>query len=75
MLHGESLPSHLVKVMVETVCYGDDSVPMPTSEVGIVSQAMGTFIALSKHLLRMTPQIELVCICSNIFSYVVYNLS
>ena len=30
MLHGECLPSHLVKVIVETVCYGDVVVPIST---------------------------------------------
>jgi len=53
MLHGECLPYHLVKVMVETVCYGDVVVPMPTLEVGIISHAVGTFIAWPKHLVRM----------------------
>ena len=70
MLHGQCLPSHLVKVTVETICIGDAAVPIPTSEVGIVSQALGTFIAWPKHLLRMTPDIEMVCICSNTFTYV-----
>jgi len=60
---------------VETICYGDAAVPIPTSEVGIVSQAVGTFIAWPKHLVGMTPHIELVCICSNIFPYVLYILS
>jgi len=75
MLHGQCLPSHLLKVMVETICYGDAAVPIPISEVGIVSQAVGTFIAWLKHYVRMTPHIELVCICSNIFTYVLYILS
>jgi len=75
MLHVECLPSHLLKVMVETVCYSDVTVRIPTSEVGIVSQAVGTFIVWPKHLVRMTPHIQLVCICSNIFTYVVYILS
>ena len=42
------------------------------SEVGIVSQAVGTFITWPKHLVRITPHIELVCMCSNIFTYVLY---
>jgi len=45
MLHCECLPSHLVKVMVETLFYGDVVVLIITSEVGIVSQTLKTFIA------------------------------
>jgi len=58
MLHGECLHSHLVKGMVETVCCGDVVVPIPTSEVSIVSQALKTFIAWPKYFVRITPHIE-----------------
>jgi len=37
MLHGECLHAHLVKVMVEIVCYGDVVVFTLTSKAGIVS--------------------------------------
>jgi len=46
MLHGQCLPSHLLKVMVETVCYGDAPISISTSEVGIVSQVVGTTSAV-----------------------------
>jgi len=41
MLHGQCA----LKVMVETICYGDATEPIPTLEVGILSQVVRTFIS------------------------------
>ena len=45
MLHNVPLPFNLIKVTVEKVLYGDVVVPVSTSEVTIVVEALHTFIA------------------------------
>jgi len=67
--------------MIDTIFYGDTPVPIPTSEVGIVSQALQTFIVSPKRHMRMTPQMELVtphitsvCISTNIVTYVICSI-
>jgi len=59
--------------MVETVHYVDSAVPIPTSEVGIVSKALQTFIAWPKYLMRMTLYYTSVCVYTNIVTYVVFS--
>jgi len=45
MLHNVPLPSNFMKVAAEKVLYGDLAVPVPTSEVTIVAEALHTFVA------------------------------
>ena len=45
MLHNVPLPSNFMKVTVEKVLYGDLAVPVPTSEVIIVAEALHTSVA------------------------------
>ncbi|XP_068497787.1 uncharacterized protein [Phaseolus vulgaris] len=52
MLHNVPLSSNLMKVTVEKVLYGDLAVPVPTSEVTIVAEALHTFVAWPRHLVR-----------------------
>ncbi|KAL6564870.1 hypothetical protein OROMI_016320 [Orobanche minor] len=49
-LHCAPLPAHLVKVVVEEVVDGGAEVPVPTEEVSLVREALGTFIAWPKNL-------------------------
>ncbi|KAL6576705.1 hypothetical protein OROMI_010981 [Orobanche minor] len=49
-LHCAPLPSHLVKVAVEEAVDGGAEVPIPTEEVSLVRDALGTFIAWPKDL-------------------------
>jgi len=46
------LPSNFIKVMVEKVLYGDVAVPVPTLEVTIVSEALHSFVAWPRHLVK-----------------------
>ncbi|KAL6558266.1 hypothetical protein OROMI_018616 [Orobanche minor] len=50
ILHCAPLPAHLVKVVVEEVVDGGAEVPIPTEEVSLVREALGTFIAWPKDL-------------------------
>lgn len=56
-----------LKVMVETIHYGDVTVLIPTSEVRIVSKALQTFIPRPKDLVRMMPCYTSVNIYTNIY--------
>ena len=67
MLHNVPLPSNFIKVTVEKVLYGDVVVPMPTSEVTIVAEALHTFIAWPRHLVR--PIDYTVYLCTNRIIY------
>ncbi|KAL6542521.1 hypothetical protein OROMI_024123 [Orobanche minor] len=49
-LHCAPLPAHLVKVVVDEVVDGGAEVPVPTEEVSLVKEALGTFIAWPKNL-------------------------
>ncbi|KAL6493374.1 hypothetical protein OROGR_032508 [Orobanche gracilis] len=49
-LHCAPLPAHLVKVVAEEVVDGCAEVPIPTEEVSLVREAVGTFIAWPKNL-------------------------
>ncbi|KAL6565020.1 hypothetical protein OROMI_016470 [Orobanche minor] len=49
-LHYAPLPSHLVKVVVEEAVDGGAEVSIPTEEVSLVRDALGTFIAWPKDL-------------------------
>ncbi|KAL6530235.1 hypothetical protein OROHE_014588 [Orobanche hederae] len=49
-LHCAPLPAHLVKVVVEEAVDGGAEVPIPTEEVSLVREALGTFIAWPKNL-------------------------
>jgi len=40
-----TLSSNLIKVTMEKVLYDDVAIPVPTSEVTIVAEALHTFIA------------------------------
>jgi len=68
MLYSVSLLSHLVKVMVEKIHYGDFAIPLSTSEVVIVAQTLQTFIVWPKYLLRLTSN-SLVYIYTSIITY------
>ncbi|KAL6563047.1 hypothetical protein OROHE_005634 [Orobanche hederae] len=49
-LHCAPLPAHLFKVVVEEAVDADAEVPIPTEEVSLVREALGTFIAWPKDL-------------------------
>ncbi|KAL6501422.1 Proteasome subunit beta type-3 [Orobanche gracilis] len=49
-LHCAPLPAHLIKVVVEEVVDGSAEVPIPTEEVRLVREALGTFILWPKNL-------------------------
>ncbi|KAL6543148.1 hypothetical protein OROHE_010668 [Orobanche hederae] len=49
-LHCAPLPAHLFKVVVEEAIDADAEVPIPTEEVSLVREALGTFIAWPKDL-------------------------
>ncbi|KAL6564961.1 hypothetical protein OROMI_016411 [Orobanche minor] len=49
-LHCAPLPAHLFKVVVEEAVDADAEVPIPTEEVSLVLEALGTFIAWPKDL-------------------------
>ncbi|KAL6566647.1 hypothetical protein OROMI_015051 [Orobanche minor] len=49
-LHCEPLPAHLFKVVVEEAVDADAEVPIPTEEVILVREALGTFIAWPKDI-------------------------
>ena len=51
-IHHLPLTDDLVKVVVEQVRDSNASVPIPTSEVQFVGQALQTFISWPRHLLR-----------------------
>ncbi|KAL6564813.1 hypothetical protein OROMI_016263 [Orobanche minor] len=48
--HCAPLPAHLVKVVVEEAVDGSAEVPIPTEEVSLVREALGTFIVWPKNL-------------------------
>jgi len=52
MLHNVPLPSNFMKVTVKKVLYGDVVVLVPTSEVTIVAEALHTFVAWPRHLVK-----------------------
>jgi len=51
-LHTIPLGDDLARVVVEEVREADAEVPVPTSEVRLVGEALGTFIAWPTHLLQ-----------------------
>ena len=63
MLHNVSLPSNFMKFTVEKVFYGDLAAPVSTSEVTIVAEALHTFVAWPRHLVR--PIDSMVYLCTN----------
>jgi len=58
---------------VEKVFYGDVVVPVPTSEVTIVAEALHTFVAWLRHLVK--PIGSMVYICTNRIIYHIYYIS
>jgi len=52
MLHTVPLGDDFSRVVVEEVREADAEVPVPTSEVRLVGEALGTFIAWPSHLLQ-----------------------
>ena len=72
MLHNVPLSSNLMKVTVEKVLYGDLAVPVPTSEVTIVAEALHTFVAWPRHLVR--PIDSMVYICTNTNTIMIYYI-
>ena len=52
VLHGKPLPAESVKVSVVECREKDARVPLPTDEVQVVSQALNSFIAWPKHLVK-----------------------
>ena len=52
VVHGVPLAPETVKVVVEEVRDGDAAVPVPTSEVQTVAQALQTSLAWPRHLTR-----------------------
>jgi len=68
MLHNVSLPSNLIKVMVEKALYGDVVVPVLTFEVTTVAEALHTFIACSRHLVKPISE-YMVYFCTNMITY------
>ena len=51
-LHTNPLGDDLARVVVEEVREADAEVPVPTSEVRLVGETLGTFIAWPTHLLQ-----------------------
>ncbi|XP_029126135.1 uncharacterized protein LOC114915496 [Cajanus cajan] len=51
-IHNVPLTNDLVKVVIEEVRDSNARVPIPTSEVQLVGQALQTFIAWPRHLVR-----------------------
>ena len=54
------------------VLYGDLAVPVPTSEVTIVVEALHTFVAWPRHLVR--PIDSMVYICTNTNTIMIYYI-
>jgi len=79
MLHNEPLPSNFIKVTMEKVFYGHVAVPVPTSKVIIVAEALHTFVVWPRHLVR--PIDSTVYLCTNTkriiyqIYYILTNLS
>ena len=74
MLHNVSLPSNFMNVTVEKVLYGDLAVPVPTSEVTIVAEALHTFIAWPRHLVRPIESMVYLCTNTNRIIYQIYYI-
>jgi len=72
MLHNVPLPSNFIKVTVEKVLYDDVVVPMPTSEVTIVEEALHTFVAWPIHLVK--PIDSTVYLYTNRIIYQIYYI-
>lgn len=51
-IHTTPYADDVSRVSVVTVYHGDAQVPLPTSEVTFVSQAVGTFIGWPTHLVK-----------------------
>ena len=62
------LPSHLIKVTVDKVLYGNVAIPVPTSEVKIVVESLHTFIACPRHLIRSILE-STKYLCTNMLTY------
>jgi len=73
MLHNVSLPSNLIKVTVQKVLYGDVAILVPTSEVTIVVEALHTFIAWPRHLVRPISD-STIYLCTNRIIYQIYYI-
>ena len=52
VLHGKPLPVESVKVSIVECREKDARVPLPTDEVQLVSQALNSFIACPKYLVK-----------------------
>ena len=74
MLHNVPLPSNFMKVTVEKVLYGDLAVPVPTSEVTIVAEALHTFVAWPRHLVRPIDSMVYICTNTNRIIYQIYYI-
>ena len=69
MLHNVPLPSNFIKVTMEKVFYGDIADPVPTSEVTIVAEALYTFVAWPRHLVRSIDSMVYLCTNTNRIIY------
>jgi len=74
ILHNVPLPSNFMKVTVEKVLYGHLAVPVPTSEVAIVAEALHTFIAWPRHLVRSIDSMVYLCTNTNRIIYQIYYI-
>ena len=74
MLHNVPLPSNFMKVTVEKVLCGDLVVPVPTSEVTIVAEALHTFVAWPRHLVRPIDSMVYICTNTNTIIYQIYYI-
>jgi len=56
-IHNVPYANDMVRVSVVTVYHGDAQVPFLMSEVWFVSQAVGTFVAWLKHLVKVVSHV------------------
>ena len=59
---------------MEKVLYGDIAVPVPTSEVTIVAEALHTFVAWPKHLFIPIDSMVYLCTNTNRIIYKIYYI-
>jgi len=75
-LHNIPLSPYVAKVMVERVRVADVRVPLPSDEVKTVTDAFQTFVAWSRHLIRIIPEPPVIISFHyiNLYLYITYNL-
>jgi len=75
-LHNVSLSPDVAKVTVERVQVPDARVPLPSDEVTTVVDAFQTFVAWSRHLIRIMtePPVIISFHYINLYLYITSNL-